>query len=221
MIGKDKLDALEELKARNSTELVALQAEYKDLLEKNKTLSIDLDQHKSLLNKALLEKDDIAKRLTDQQDSILENERSASELKTTLAALEGTAEGRGVELEKRVLQLQNKLEDHREKMVKAREFIKKQNSTISELKTELEDVKTKDADARLQELAEKKAAADAEHEAENARLKRELRLMASAWCDLSSRMQSNTVVLARKSEPSNSWLNRQRSAVQVGNLVRR
>jgi protein HOOK3 len=44
-------------------------------------------------------------------------------------------------------------------------------------------------------------------------LKRENRLMASAWYDLTSRLQSNTVMLARRKEPPRSWMGKQRAAV--------
>ena len=45
---------------------------------------------------------------------------------------------------------------------------------------------------------------------ENANLKREYGLMTMAWYDLSSRVQSNTVMLQRRSETSKSWINKQR-----------
>ena len=45
-------------------------------------------------------------------------------------------------------------------------------------------------------------------------LQRENKLMTSAWYDLSSRLQTNTVVLLRRSEPQ-SWLNKQRNAIHA------
>src|SRR5690606_14265245 len=117
LVGKDQLDALDELKSRNSTELDALREEFEELQSLNKALSSDLDQHKTLLNKALLEKDEVVKKVTTLQDSVMEKERIASDLRTTIAAMEGTTEGGNMELEKRVVQLQNKLEDYREKLV--------------------------------------------------------------------------------------------------------
>jgi hypothetical protein len=51
-------------------------------------------------------------------------------------------------------------------------------------------------------------------------LERENKLVASAWYDITSRLQSNTVILSRRAEPPRSWLGRQRAAVgQVGGLV--
>ena len=53
-----------------------------------------------------------------------------------------------------------------------------------------------------------------------ANLERENKLIASAWYDITSRLQSNTVILSRRAEPPKSWLGRQRIAVgQVGGLV--
>jgi protein HOOK3 len=50
-------------------------------------------------------------------------------------------------------------------------------------------------------------------ERENDNLKREYSMMTMAWYDLSSRVQSNTVMLQRRSEVSKSWINKQRRAV--------
>jgi hypothetical protein len=50
-------------------------------------------------------------------------------------------------------------------------------------------------------------------ERENDNLKRECSMMTMAWYDLSSRVQSNTVMLQRRSEVSKSWINKQRRAV--------
>lgn len=50
-------------------------------------------------------------------------------------------------------------------------------------------------------------------ERENENLKREYGMMTMAWYDLTSRVQSNTVMLQRRSETSKSWINKQRRAV--------
>lgn len=44
-------------------------------------------------------------------------------------------------------------------------------------------------------------------------LQRENALIASAWYDLTSRLQSNHVVLQRRAEAPKSWLNKQRHLV--------
>ena len=44
-------------------------------------------------------------------------------------------------------------------------------------------------------------------------LRRENKLITSAWYDMTMRLQSNTVVLQRRSEQPKSWLGKQRLAV--------
>ena len=51
-------------------------------------------------------------------------------------------------------------------------------------------------------------------------LRRENKLMTSAYYDLSSRLQLNNVSLQRRSEPPRSWLNRQRQLVSQATAVR-
>lgn len=137
LVGKDKLEALEELKKMNSAELIQLREEHDELQKKMHEEELDLEQKKSLLNTVLLEKDELSKRSSEHKDILLEKERDIADLRATIAALNGTSEGRDNELERRVLQLQNKLEDHREKNYKSREYIKKQNSVIRELREQI------------------------------------------------------------------------------------
>ena len=61
--------------------------------------------------------------------------------------------------------------------------------------------------------------AKTEFQQENEILKRENRLMATAFHDLSSRLQMSNVTLQRRSEPK-SFLNRQRYAVDQATAVR-
>ncbi|KAI9803953.1 MAG: hypothetical protein M1833_000234 [Piccolia ochrophora] len=94
------------------------------------------------------------------------------------------------------------------------QHIKKQNDIISELQSELERLRGADKDAvalaREQKLADQKDAT----QKELVNLQRENTLMASAWFDLSSRLQMNNVVLQRRSEPR-SWLNKQRQVLNT------
>lgn len=61
-------------------------------------------------------------------------------------------------------------------------------------------------------------ALQAELQAELDALRRENRLVTSAWYDMTTRLQSNTVVLQRKSEAPKSWVGRQRALVGAGAL---
>jgi protein HOOK3 len=61
--------------------------------------------------------------------------------------------------------------------------------------------------------------AELQQEVEN--LRRENQLITSAWYDMTSRLQSNTVILQRRSEAPKSWLGKQRVAVGgAGGTVR-
>jgi hypothetical protein len=62
-------------------------------------------------------------------------------------------------------------------------------------------------------------ALQAELQQEVESLRRENKLITSAWYDMTSRLQSNTVILQRKSEAPRSWLGKQRVAVGNGSLV--
>ena len=53
--------------------------------------------------------------------------------------------------------------------------------------------------------------AELQQEVEN--LRRENKLITSAWYDMTMRLQSNTIVLQRRSEAPKSWLGKQRVAV--------
>lgn len=53
--------------------------------------------------------------------------------------------------------------------------------------------------------------AELQQEIEN--LRRENNLITSAWYDMTSRLQSNTVILQRRSEAPKGWLGKQRAAV--------
>jgi protein HOOK3 len=46
-------------------------------------------------------------------------------------------------------------------------------------------------------------------------LMRENNLIATAWYDLTSRLQSNSVVLQRRQDAPRSWLNKQRQLVNA------
>ncbi|RVD81754.1 uncharacterized protein DFL_009603 [Arthrobotrys flagrans] len=158
------------------------------------------------ISKLINEKEDLQRTIADLKDTILDSEKGNGELKATLAAIGGSREGRHGELEKRVLQLQDKLEDRREKAIKAREHIKKQNTTIKELQDELDTAGTSGGPG-------KKGADYETLAARNEILMKEVDLMTSAWYDITSRLQSNTVTLGRRKEAPVSWLGKQRQAV--------
>jgi protein HOOK3 len=73
--------------------------------------------------------------------------------------------------------------------------------------------------SRAYELDTNVHQAELQQEVEN--LRRENQLITSAWYDMTSRLQSNTVILQRKSEAPKSWLGKQRVVVGgAGSTVR-
>ncbi len=59
----------------------------------------------------------------------------------------------------------------------------------------------------------------ASSQTEVAALRRELRLMSSAWYDMTSRLQSGNVVLQRRPDPPKSFIARQRIIVNSSGSV--
>ncbi|KAI5787174.1 HOOK protein-domain-containing protein [Geopyxis carbonaria] len=213
LVDKSKLEALSELKSIASSDLADLQLAHEDLQSKLKDAEFEIEQKKGLLNTVLLDKDEISQKLSASKDQVLEKEQALSELKSTIAAFEGSAEGRDAALEKRCTQLQSKLEDRRERMTKSKEHIKKQNVIIKELKEQLEAAVKADGDEKLKAMEEKLAEVKARTEEKLAIVEREKALIATAYHDQSSRLQMNSVMLLRRNDAPVSWLNKQRSAI--------
>ncbi|KAH0564809.1 hypothetical protein GP486_001798 [Trichoglossum hirsutum] len=219
LVGEDERDALIKLKDRNSKEVVELQALSDDLRVKVKSVQTDLEQHRSLLNTALVEKDATQKSLIDQKDKYHQLENAHKDFKATLeilnASSEGREEGQRESLDEHVAKLQTKVENYREKGVKRQEHIKKQKALIKELQERLQRAEEGDretiAKAKETLLTEQKNA----KQQELLNLQRENSLMATAWYDLSSRLQMNSVVLLRRNDAPVSWLNKQRNLLNA------
>jgi chromosome segregation ATPase len=121
----DERDALAKLKDRNSTEVVELRAENDELRAKAKSIQTDLEQHRSLLNTVLVEKDAIQKSLIDRNDKYHELESAHQDFKATLeilsASSEGREEGHKESLDEHITKLQARVESYREKGAKRQE----------------------------------------------------------------------------------------------------
>jgi protein HOOK3 len=135
LVGKDQLEALDKLKAEANTDLAELQTVHAELESRVKDLESDLRTKESLLEKVLLEKDALSTKMAEQKDTLFEQEQALSDLKETIAAFEGSAEGRDGALEKHVRELQNKLEDRREKMTKSKAVCTHQRKTQVQMLT--------------------------------------------------------------------------------------
>lgn len=112
-----------------------------------------------------------------------------------------------------------------DKIEKGRTAVTESDKKISDLSAQLQSLTTDLSKAKVQPTPAAKpekptTQADPKLREQITNLQRENKLITSAWYDLTCRLQSNTVMLARRQEPPKSWLGRQRVAVNaVGNLV--
>ncbi|KAI9823317.1 MAG: hypothetical protein M1832_002541 [Thelocarpon impressellum] len=207
MIGKDRVAALAELKQANSTEVEEVRQENKQVSSRNQELVVDLDQQRSLLNRVLL-------KLSDQKDRLHETELSSGDLKATLDVLKaesrGRQEGSTEVIEKRVVQLQDEAEKTKDKLNSQAERVKKQDETINDLEQRLRRAEEAEREATVKAREQHQVDQEGSQQQELLALARENALMATAWHDLSSRLQQSSVVLQRRSEAPRSWLNKQR-----------
>ncbi|KAL8936916.1 MAG: hypothetical protein Q9211_003953 [Gyalolechia sp. 1 TL-2023] len=102
--------------------------------------------------------------------------------------------------------------------------VEQQRNTIANLEQRLENVKIENEARSKERQGEKPPSPTREIlteltslRDENTNLKREQRLMASAFHDLAGRLQVSSVTLQRRSAQPASWLGRQRRIVE-GNL---
>ncbi|OCK80187.1 hypothetical protein K432DRAFT_382466 [Lepidopterella palustris CBS 459.81] len=173
-----------------------------DALQKhNKGLELSLDEKTSLLRTALIDRNrfpselielrstELLKHITEQIESV-----TATNLEDQPKAVEVAA----ADITERLQSGQIELESVKKEL----DSQKAQNES---LKLDLE---------RARVGGIKQASDELQKEVEN--LRRENRLITSAWYDITSRLQSNTVVLQRKSEAPKSWLGRQRAVVGAG-----
>lgn len=117
LVDADKLEALKTLKQIAYLEHEGMEGRG-ELLEKVRDLEIDLRNKTSQLNTVLLEKDALSSKLAEQKDTLLEKEEAHSELKSTVAAFQGNAEGRDAALGHHVQQLTVKLDKQRTSITK-------------------------------------------------------------------------------------------------------
>ncbi|KIV99108.1 uncharacterized protein PV09_09205 [Verruconis gallopava] len=168
-------------------------------------LQTQLREHRSLLRHALLS----AESLVKQPEEL----RKAEEYRIIRQQLEAVraAPAAGAEkvVEDSALSLTDRIESTRDLVAQKEKIIKENEGKLKSLTSDLEKARKAAATAPSSELAK-------ETKEELEILRRENKLMASAWYDLTSRLQSNTVMLARRQEPPRSWLGRQRIAVGGG-----
>ncbi|OHW97150.1 microtubule binding protein [Colletotrichum incanum] len=180
-VAKDSVEALEELKSTDQLISGSIREELEAARQQLKNLGTDLEEQRSSLINALLEKDKLRKDLDE--------------------AKEGRQDG--AEPTEVVQKLQDKVE-------KLRVRLKERTSQLEKSEQDKYDLQRK---LKAAEGGEAAAAQKAASDQIIKNLQRENALIATAWYDLTSRIQSNHVVLQRRNEVPKSWLGKQRQMV--------
>ncbi|KZF20694.1 hypothetical protein L228DRAFT_177435 [Xylona heveae TC161] len=207
LVDKDRLEVLEGVKKANSSQTEELSNEIEQFQRRYKDLESDLDVQKTLLNAALLGKgalqEELSNRLTKESD------RASAEIKAGIELLKAAAEGQeGSQgaLEDHIGKMMSKLIEYRERISKRSEHIKKQNEIIMSLEKQVENAQKSAAESSSTDSSAQEAALREEMR----NIQRENSLIATAWYDLTSRLQTNSVVVQRRNDAPKSWLNKQR-----------
>ncbi|KAK1506153.1 hypothetical protein CTAM01_03488 [Colletotrichum tamarilloi] len=180
-VAKDSVDALEELKSTDQLISGSIREELEAARQQLKNFGTDLEEQRSSLINALLEKDKLRKDLDEAKDG--------SSAEPTEAA--------------------QKLQ---EKVDKLRVRLKERQSQLEKSEQDKYDLQRK---LKAAEGGEAAAAQKAASDQIIKNLQRENALIATAWYDLTSRIQSNHVVLQRRNEAPKSWLGKQRQMVNA------
>ncbi|KAK2016609.1 hypothetical protein LZ32DRAFT_655588 [Colletotrichum eremochloae] len=180
-VAKDSAEALEELKSTDQLISGSIREELEAARQQLKNLGTDLEEQRTSLINALLEKDKLRKDLDEAKE----------------------ARQDGAEPTEIVQKLQDKVE-------KLRVRLKERTSQLEKSEQDKYDLQRK---LKAAEGGEAAAAQKAASDQIIKNLQRENALIATAWYDLTSRIQSNHVVLQRRSEVPKSWLGKQRQMV--------
>ncbi|EHK16350.1 uncharacterized protein TRIVIDRAFT_214358 [Trichoderma virens Gv29-8] len=185
-VQKDSIAALNELKNTDKLISTSLTSELEQQREETSFITNERDALKSQLIEALLANDKLRKE-SDESKDLQDATVSSTDVDGSEAAKKAA----------------EKVEKLRERLIQRNQQLEKSEQERLELQTRLKA-------AQLGEIsAAQKAASD--HIIKN--LQRENALIATAWYDLTSRLQSNHVVLQRRHDAPKSWLNKQRQLV--------
>ncbi|KAK6699808.1 hypothetical protein SNK05_012611 [Fusarium graminearum] len=185
-LDKEGADAIKEIKSSDVVIISSLKSELDHAREQLSYCTSERDAQQTQLVEALLAKDKLRKEVEEGRE---------------LQDITGSGDGDAPDGSKKgelIEKLRNRLREIREQLERS--------------ETERIDLQRKLKAAHDGEaVAAQKAASD-----EIIRnLERENSLIASAWYDLTSRLQSNHVVLQRRHEAPRSWLNKQRQMVNA------
>ncbi|KAJ8071035.1 hypothetical protein OCU04_001382 [Sclerotinia nivalis] len=185
---RDLLRARADLSAMDSDEITALE----QLKEANELVASSYEKDLALLQ---AQHNDLRAEFVDQQSHLLaalkSKDKLSEQLKTIFQKPSSSNEETGKNPEPATA------------LDALKEQLQKKESTIQELQRRLV-------------LAEDPEAQKAANDVLVKNLTRENTLIATAWYDLTSRLQSNHVVLQRRQDAPKSWLNKQRQLVNSG-----
>ncbi|KAI1187698.1 hypothetical protein F5B17DRAFT_398427 [Nemania serpens] len=184
--GKSTVDALAELKNNDAMIAKSLRAELEVERKKSKLLKDESEAMQKQLLSAFIEKDELRR----------EAEHANRELQKA-------ADGQTVSTD--YIKQSEKMEKLRTRYKQLQQQYEQSDLKNRELERTLKSVRS-GAEASAQKAQQDQIIKNLEHE--NSRI-------ASAWYDLSSRLQSNHFVLQRRNEVAKSWLNRQRQIVNA------
>jgi protein HOOK3 len=177
-------DALSELKNTDGMLAVSLRAELDAVRKKHDGLKTEFDGRQEQLVSALIEKDQLRK-----------------ESEAAHAELQKAANGQAVNPDV-VAKTTEKIEKLRVRYKQLSEQFDKSEAARHELERMVKTLRATTAEGR-----------NTQQEQVIKNLQRENAMIATAWYDLTSRLQSNHVVLQRRNDAPKSWLNKQRQLV--------
>ncbi|VBB77157.1 Putative protein of unknown function [Podospora comata] len=189
-VGQEQSEALEVLKSSDELISASLRTELEATRKQLKHKVFELEQMKDQLMGVLVSKDKTQKRLDDALAAAAPNGQQQADEATPAKSKKEDAE----KIEKLKTALKQKLEQ-----------LEKSEQDKYELQRKLKVMENGGA------YAAQKAANDQIIKT----LQKENAMITTAWYDLSSRLQSNHVVLARRQDAPKSWINKQRQMVNA------
>ncbi|KAG9540805.1 hypothetical protein KCU77_g22497, partial [Aureobasidium melanogenum] len=170
---------------------------YSELHKHSEGVEAELAEQRALLRHALL---NAAQLLKESAET-----RNENEYKLLLQQLQAVRDAPDDDelLESTAAQLADRMEQARSDTIAATKLAEDRATEIATLKKQVESGAATTATGNVPS-------------AEFAALQRENKLMTSAWFDLNSRLQSNTVMLGRRKESPKSFLGKQRQLVTPG-----
>ncbi|EJP69273.1 hook3 protein [Beauveria bassiana ARSEF 2860] len=186
-VQKDGISALDQLKSTDKLISESLKAELDRLREELAFVSNERESQKTQLIDALLAKDKFRK-----------DAEEAKELQETAALSTANQDSSGA-----AKKAAEKIEKLRNRLIERKQQLEQAEQDKIDLQRELKVLQGGEL-ATAQKAATEKMIKN---------LQRENVLIATAWYDLTSRLQSNHVVLQRRHDAPKSWLNKQRQMV--------